>query len=442
LANFRTPSGYSGVISAIVSQVRAAGVSGVPLGAGVGTWLRDGVTFIENLANAGIDYIDLHIYPVNFGFLLPNLIDFTNRAQALGKRVAISEAWLLKERDSEFQMINVASDPAIFARDAFSFWAPLDQKFLTSLVKFSHWKNLQYLSAFWSKYFWAYIDYSQVQNMDGAQITARSTEAAAAALQAGQITNTATAYKNAITAAAAQLSTVSAASFSRNTLAPDSIVSIYGSGLATSTAAALALPLPTSLAGTIVAVTDSDNNRQTAALLFVSPGQVNAVIPSGLRAGPATVAVTNSAGTVMQSTVTLAGVAPGLFSQNSNGRGIAAAAWVKQAADGSRTFDLVAQCGATPGSCTPKPFDLGGPTDQVALLLFGTGIRGRSALSAVSVTIGGVGAPVFFAGPQGEYVGLDQINALLPKSLAGQGEVSVSAIVDGVTTNTVTVSIR
>jgi uncharacterized protein (TIGR03437 family) len=140
--------------------------------------------------------------------------------------------------------------------------------------------------------------------------------------------------------------------------------------------------------------------------------------------------------------VTLANVAPGLFSQNSDGRGIAAAVWVKQAADGSRTSDLVAQCAAAPGSCTPKPFDLGNPADQVALLLFGTGIRGRSSLLAVSVTIGGVGVPVFFAGPQGEYAGLDQINVLLPQTLAGRGEVPVNVTVDGVTANTVTVSIR
>ena len=78
----------------------------------------------------------------------------------------------------------------------------------------------------------------------------------------------------------------------------------------------------------------------------------------------------------------------------------------------------------------------------MALILFGTGIRCRSSLSAVSLTIGGVAVPALFAGPQGEYVGLDQINALLPKSLAGKGEVPVSAVVDGVTTNTVTVSIR
>lgn len=89
------------------------------------------------------------------------------------------------------------------------------------------------------------------------------------------------------------------------------------------------------------------------------------------------------------------------------------------------------------------PIDLGPEGDQVTLLLFGTGIRGRSALAAVTCTIGGVSVPVSFAGSQGDLVGLDQINVgPLPRALAGRGEVDLVLLVDGKAANTVRISIR
>jgi uncharacterized protein (TIGR03437 family) len=59
------------------------------------------------------------------------------------------------------------------------------------------------------------------------------------------------------------------------------------------------------------------------------------------------------------------------------------------------------------------------------LILFGTGWRYRRALADVSATAGGVTTPVSFAGAQGDLVGLDQANLLLPHSLKGRGEIEV-----------------
>jgi uncharacterized protein (TIGR03437 family) len=53
-----------------------------------------------------------------------------------------------------------------------------------------------------------------------------------------------------------------------------------------------------------------------------------------------------------------------------------------------------------------------------------------------------VDAPVAFAGAQGEFAGLDQVNLQIPASLAGRGNVPVIVTVDGQTTNTVTINIR
>jgi uncharacterized protein (TIGR03437 family) len=47
-----------------------------------------------------------------------------------------------------------------------------------------------------------------------------------------------------------------------------------------------------------------------------------------------------------------------------------------------------------------------------------------------------------FAGPQGQYAGLDQINLRLPQSLRGRGDLDVVLTVDGKTANTVRINIK
>jgi uncharacterized protein (TIGR03437 family) len=135
-------------------------------------------------------------------------------------------------------------------------------------------------------------------------------------------------------------------------------------------------------------------------------------------------------------------VGPALFSINADGKGPAAAVASRYAADGSSSWQYTAACGAAPGSCVTVPIDLGSATDQVILLLYGSGIRGRTSLSSVSVSIGGVNGEVLFAGAQGGYAGLDQVNVGLPRSLAGRGEVDVILVADGKTANTVRVSVK
>jgi len=85
------------------------------------------------------------------------------------------------------------------------------------------------------------------------------------------------------------------------------------------------------------------------------------------------------------------------------------------------------------------PIDLGPETDQVFLLLFGTGIRGGTN---ASIKIGGVDAEVAYAGAQGGLVGLDQVNVKLPRALIGRGEVDLVLTVDGKAANNVRVRIK
>ncbi|HKC85023.1 MAG TPA: hypothetical protein VKG02_03540, partial [Blastocatellia bacterium] len=108
--------------------------------------------------------------------------------------------------------------------------------------------------------------------------------------------------------------------------------------------------------------------------------------------------------------------------------------------NGSSRYEPIAQFDATLNRSVSIPIDLGPPTDDVYLVLFGTGLRFRSA--PPTLKIGDVDAPVLFVGAQGDFAGLDQVNARLPRNLAGRGELDLELVVDGVATNTTRVNIK
>jgi uncharacterized protein (TIGR03437 family) len=180
-------------------------------------------------------------------------------------------------------------------------------------------------------------------------------------------------------------------------------------------------------------------------LIFVSPTQINFLIPSGTALGAGRISFMNSDGPTSIGNVEFVNVAPGLFTADSTGTGIAAALALRVKANGSLTYEPIVQLNAQK-QLVPIPIDLGpdlgNATDQVFLVTFGTGFRFRSSLSAVSATIGGTASRVFFAGAQPDLVGLDQANILLPRSLIGRGEMDVVLTVDGQAANTVRISVK
>jgi uncharacterized protein (TIGR03437 family) len=239
----------------------------------------------------------------------------------------------------------------------------------------------------------------------------------------------------------AAVASVSAASFAP-ALAGESIVAAFGNGLATATQAATSLPLPTELAGTRVVVRDSAGVELLAPLFFVAPSQVNYQMPPGAANGLATVTIRSGDGTTSTGSSQINSVAPGLFAANANGRDVAAAVAVRVKADGSQSFEPVAMFDQAQNRFVPVPIDLGPPTDTVVLVLFGTGIRNRSAQSAVNVKLGGVDAAVQYASAAPGFVGLDQVNAIVPRALAGRGEIDVVLTADSRAANTVRVVVR
>jgi uncharacterized protein (TIGR03437 family) len=237
------------------------------------------------------------------------------------------------------------------------------------------------------------------------------------------------------------LALASAASYSDARFAPDSIIAAFGSSLATATTSAR-LPLPTELAGTRVIVTDNTGLERAARLYFVSPAQVNFQMPPEIVAGTARVSIVSGNGVLSSGLYRIAPVAPGLFTANATGQGVAAAVVLRLRNDGVLSYEPVARFDSAANRIVPVPIDLGAESDQLALLLYGTGLRNRRALSGVTARIGGLDTQVLYAGAQGDFASLDQINVLLPRTLRGRGEVDIVLTVDGLVANTVRVAFR
>jgi uncharacterized protein (TIGR03437 family) len=236
------------------------------------------------------------------------------------------------------------------------------------------------------------------------------------------------------------VTSVSAGSYCGPGLAPESIVAAFGSSLASGTQAANVVPLPTTLAATSVKLKDSAGVERLAPLFFVSPAQVNYLIPKETAPGPAAVTVANGAATFTGSAA-ISRVSPAIFTANADGRGAPAAIVVK-VVGGAQLTEPAAQFDAMQNRFVPRPIDLGAAGDSVFLVLFATGVRGRGALANVAVRIGGAPAEVSYAGDQGGLVGLDQLNIQLPRSLAGRGVVDVVVLVENYVANVVQINVK
>jgi hypothetical protein len=120
-------------------------------------------------------------------------------------------------------------------------------------------------------------------------------------------------------------------------------------------------------------------------------------VPPAAATGAAVLNIELRSSTQAAGGINLMPVAQRLFTFNSNGRG-APAGYALRVRDRAQTREPIQQLGSD-GRWQRRPIDLGPETDQVWLILFGTGLRGRSALSSVTATIGGVNV---FVGGSGE----------------------------------------
>jgi hypothetical protein len=179
----------------VKSAVRGLDPGSTWLGAGAGTWLA--LDYFKALADIPeLNYLDLHIYPIQHGFTSTRVLKATEAAKARGKRVAIGNAWLYKISSREFGQINPVE---ALARDAYSFWQPLDERFVATVVNLAHTIEAEFCSFFEMDLLYAYVDYTpETSRLAPAQLMQASRAAAAEKIRAGTLSDTGERFKNLI----------------------------------------------------------------------------------------------------------------------------------------------------------------------------------------------------------------------------------------------------
>ncbi|MBI4464982.1 MAG: hypothetical protein HY647_09785 [Acidobacteria bacterium] len=227
-------------------------------------------------------------------------------------------------------------------------------------------------------------------------------------------------------------------------LAPGVIFSLFGTNLTDgNTAGAVDAPLPRQLAGARVLV-----NGTAAPLYYASPLQINAQFPvelTGLSSAQVQIEVTRTTGTVSSSplTVSVAPVSPGIFTLNQNGSGPGAIL---------RNSDFTKICPAGRSDCGFNPALR---AEAVAIYLTGLGAvngpwaSGELAQQAsptvatdVVVTIGGIQTQALFSGLAAGFVGLYQVNVLVPANTPLGDSVPLTVTIAGRASNPVTIAIQ
>jgi len=240
---------------------------------------------------------------------------------------------------------------------------------------------------------------------------------------------------------------VNSGSYTAQGVSPGSIVSVFGTNLAASTATASAIPLPTALSD----VTSVTFNGVPAGLYFVSQNQINAQLPFDvLSAGSGTVniLVTRSTGISAPQSVTLAPSSPGIFTTTGNGLGQAFAY-------DNTTGAIAAPAGTVVGSFLTVPISvssghaliiactgLGAVTPSIADYVAASDGTVRYTLLQPAVLIGGVPAQFVYSVLSPQFVSEYQIGVIPDPNTPTGDAVSLQIQIGGVTTtNPVTIAL-
>lgn len=211
-------------------------------------------------------------------------------------------------------------------------------------------------------------------------------------------------------------------------IAPGCLISIYGANLAASAAQATTLPLPTSLSGTTVLI-----NGVPAPLLFVSPGQINAQVPVETEMAPARLVVRGPAGDSTPASFNVNPTAPGVMTLLLTGHALAVnlpGGSLNSAENAALPGQYIMVYITGQGQTTP-PIATGAPAPASPFSV---------PYAQLQAKVGGKPAFVQFAGMAPGFVGLLQLNLLVPDVPGGDQPLEVT--LGNASANSTVVSVR
>jgi hypothetical protein len=149
-----TPAGAARAVADIVARIGSRGRTRV--GAGAGTWLP--TSFAQAIGAQRVDYLDTHTYPVGRQDGA-NAVAVAAIARKKRKPLVADEVWLYKSAATGIGTTAGAAELA-FRQDTFSFWEPLDARFLATTATWARKADAVYVSAFWSWQFFTYLTWT------------------------------------------------------------------------------------------------------------------------------------------------------------------------------------------------------------------------------------------------------------------------------------------
>jgi uncharacterized protein (TIGR03437 family) len=213
---------------------------------------------------------------------------------------------------------------------------------------------------------------------------------------------------------------VSAASFSaapNNQIAPGEIISIFGGNfLATGTAVAGSLPLPTVLGSSVASVTACGKNIPLFALF---PGQINAQVPWECPStGTSPFTVTANGQTSASQALMMVAASPGIF-------------WLSSAGTAGAILHanntLVSPASPAQGGETVVVYCTGLGATIPSFATGSAAVGSNTTVNPVTASIGGVAAVVTYSGMTDGLVGLYQVNVVIPAGLTGSQVIVITA---------------
>lgn len=204
-----------------------------------------------------------------------------------------------------------------------------------------------------------------------------------------------------------------AASFDATQVARGSIVAAFGTQLANATMTAPNANLPFQLGGVSVTI-----NGVASRLIFISPGQINFVLPDVAGTGDTVDFTINNNGILSAGKAKIVNAAPGVFSTTGDGKGKTAGQCFQVSPDG-----LTA-------TVTAPPCNIGNASSFTTLVIYGTGWHNSNS---ISVKVGDQTFIPSFSGSQSEFLGLDQINISLSTALVDKADQELTVSIVGTT---------
>lgn len=160
---------YANMVGYFINGLKPLGGK-TKLGCGFGIWDKNSDYWVNTFSTLPIQFMNIHLYALdNFSNkyednLIPKLIRTIDKIHSLEKSVVIGECWLYKKMKNDTNDIE-----KLYARDFFDSFIPLDISYLKLVSKIAHWKNVEYVSPFWTSFFFSYLTFDEVKNLSPAE---------------------------------------------------------------------------------------------------------------------------------------------------------------------------------------------------------------------------------------------------------------------------------